>query len=146
MWVCIFRKQGKLKYIKNLIVSFFKYKGNEITVECDGETFEMKSLVAVACNGKKFGGGIPICPVADLEDDKMDFIVVECLKSRWDILRAFILLMRGKIIEYPHKRYFKTDCARVIPKQPQVVNLDGELYENLDFTAKICHGLKMYRP
>ncbi len=140
------KQTGKLKYVKNLIVSFFKYKGCEVTVECEGETFDKKSLVVVACNGKQFGGGIPICPVATIEDDKMDVIVVECLKSRWDILRAFIMLMRGKIMSYPHKRYYSTDRVKIIPKQPSVVNLDGELYENLEFDAKVCHGLKMYRP
>ncbi len=140
------KQAGKLKYLKNLIVSFFKYKGCEVTVECEGETITMKSLVAVACNGKQFGGGIPICPVATIEDDKMDVIVVECLKSRWDILRAFIILMRGGIMSYPHKRYFKTDRVKITPKNPDVVNLDGELYPNLEFDAKICHGLKMYRP
>lgn len=140
------KQAGKIKYLRNLIVSFFKYKGNEVTVECEGETFTQKSLVVVACNGKKFGGGIPICPVAELEDGKMDVIAVECLKSRWDILRAFILLMRGKIMTYPHKRYFKTERVKITPSKPEVVNLDGELYENLEFDAKICHGLKMYRP
>lgn len=140
------KQAGKIKYLRNLIVSFFKYKGCEITVECEGETFEMKALVAVACNGKQFGGGIPICPIATIEDDKMDVIVVECLKSRWDILRAFMLLMQGKIMTYPHKRYYSTDRVKITPKQSGVVNLDGELYENLEFDAKICHGLKMYRP
>ena len=140
------KQTGKLKYIKNLIVSFFKYKGCEVTVECEGETFDMKSLVVVACNGKQFGGGIPICPVATVEDDKMDVIVVECLKSKWLILHAFMLLMQGKIMTYPHKRYFSTDRVKITPKQPSVVNLDGELYPNLEFDAKICHGLKMYRP
>lgn len=140
------KEHGKLKYLKNLIVSFFKFNGYEVTVECEGETFDMKSLIVVACNGKVFGGGIPICPVATIEDDKMDVIAVECFKSKWSILRAFMLLMQGKIMTYPHKRYFSTDRVKITPKNPCIVNLDGELYENLTFDAKICHGLKMYRP
>jgi diacylglycerol kinase family enzyme len=49
-------------------------------------------------------------------------------------------------MEYPHKRHFRTDHVKITPKQPCVVQLDGELYENLEFDAKICHGLNMYRP
>ncbi len=139
------KQHGKLKYVKNLIVSFFKYKGCEVTVECEGETFDMKSLVVVACNGNQFGGGIPICPVAKIDDRKIDVIAVECLKSRWHILHAFLLLMRGKVMEYPHKRYFSAERVKITAKQPSVVNLDGELYPNLEFDAKVCHGLKMYR-
>lgn len=140
------KQAGKIKYLRNLVVSLFKYKGSEVTVECEGEIFTKKALVAVACNGKKFGGGIPICPVADLGDDKMDVIVVECLKSRWDVIRALVILLRGKIMDYPHKRYFKTDKVKITPKNPAIVNLDGELYENLPFDVKVRHGLKMYRP
>jgi YegS/Rv2252/BmrU family lipid kinase len=140
------KQAGKIKYLRNLVVSLFKYKGSEVTVECEGETVAMKALVAFACNGKKFGGGIPICPVANLGDDKMDVIVVECLKSRWDVIRALVILLRGKIMDYPYKRYFKTDKVKIIPKNPAIVNLDGELYENLAFDVKVCHGLKMYRP
>ena len=54
--------------------------------------------------------------------------------------------MRKKIMQYPHKRYFKTDYVKIIPKNPCVVQLDGELYEQLEFDVKICQGLQMYRP
>lgn len=140
------RTHGKVKYLRSLIVSLFKFKGYDVTVECEGETFEMKTLIGAACNGKHFGGGITICPVADIEDGKMDVMFVECFESKWQIVKAFITLMRKKIMDYPHKRYYKTDRVKITPKTPCTVQLDGELYENLEFDAVICHGLQMYRP
>ncbi|MBQ8320290.1 MAG: diacylglycerol kinase family lipid kinase [Clostridia bacterium] len=140
------KKKSKFQYLKNLIVSFFKFNGYEVTVECEGETFDMKSLIVVACNGNQFGGGIPISPNSKVDDRKLDVIAVECFKSKWSILKAFIILMRGKIMGYPHKRYFLAEKVKVTPKQPSVVNLDGELYENLAFDVELCHGLHMYRP
>ena len=140
------KSKGKLKYLQSLIVSFFKYNGYEFTVECEGEKIEKKVLMVAACNGGQFGGGIRVCPVAKLDDGKMDVIIVDCFESKWKILKAFIMLMQGKIMEYPHKRHFHTDHVKITPTQPCVVQLDGELYENLEFEAKICHGLNMYRP
>lgn len=140
------KRGGKLKYLKSLIISFFKFHGYELTVECEGEIIEGKTLMVAACNGRQFGGGIRICPVAELDDGKMDVMVVDCFDSKWQILKAFITLMRGKIMDYPYKKYFRTDCVKITPKHPCTVQLDGELYDDLCFEAKICHGLRMFRP
>ena len=140
------RGTGRLKYLRSLIVSFFKFHGYEITVECDGEKIEKKILMVVACNGKQFGGGIRICPVAQIDDGKLNLMVVDCFRSKWKILSAFICLLRGRIMRYKHKRHFHTEYAKITTKQPCVVQLDGELYENVDFEVRVCHGLNMYRP
>ena len=140
------KRRGRLKYIKSLIVSFFKFNGYDLTIECEGETFSQKTLMVAACNGKQFGGGIVVCPVAKLDDDKMDVMIVDCFESKWKILNAFLLLVRGKIMVYPHKKHFHTDRVKITSEKPFVVQLDGELYEGLEFDAKICHGLNMYRP
>ena len=140
------KRRGKLKYIRSLIVSFFKFNGYELTIECEGETFTKKTLMVAACNGKQFGGGIAVCPIAEIDDDKMDVMVVDCFESKWKILNAFLLLVRGKIMVYPHKKHFHTDKVKISSDKPFVVQLDGELYEGLAFDAKICHGLNMYRP
>lgn len=140
------KSRGKLKYVQSLIVSFFKFHGYDLKVECEGQVLEKKTLMVTACNGKQFGGGMKICPVADIGDGKMDIMVVDCFDSRWRILGAFIRLMTGRVMSYKYKQYFHTDHLKVTPKQPCVVNLDGELYDGLEFDAKICHGLNMYRP
>lgn len=140
------KRRGKLKYIKSLIVSFFKFNGYDLTIECEGEKFSQKALMVAACNGKQFGGGIAVCPVAELDDNKMDVMIVDCFESKWKILNAFLLLVRGKIMVYPHKKHFHTDSVKISSDKPFVVQLDGELYEDLEFDAKICHGLNMYRP
>lgn len=140
------KRRGKLKYIKSLLVSFFKFKGYNLTIDCEGEVFTKNTLMVAACNGKQFGGGIAVCPVAELDDGKMDVMIVDCFDSKWKILNAFLLLMRGKIMGYPHKKHFHTDRVKITSDKPYVVQLDGELYEGLEFDAKICHGLNMYRP
>ena len=72
---------------------------------------EMKSLIVAACNGRMFGGGLKICPVAALNDGKLDVMAVECFKSKWSILKAFMMLMQGKIMKYKHTSYPNRDFA-----------------------------------
>ena len=140
------KNHGRLKYLKSLIVSVFKFNGYDLTVECDGEIKEKKALIVAACNGGQFGGGIRICPVAELDDGKMDVMIIDCFKNKWRIVEAFVLLMLGKIMTYRHKEYFRADSVKIRCKNPCTLQLDGELYEDLTFDAKVCHGLNMYRP
>lgn len=139
------KMKGKLKYLFSLIRSLFAYKGYSVEIETEGRTEKKDVLIAVACNGSQFGGGIRICPTADIADGKMDVVIVDCIGGAWKIIKAFMKLMKGKILEYPLTTHFLCDKVRFIPKNPCTVQLDGELYRDLTFEAKICQGLKFYR-
>ncbi len=139
------KMRGKIKYLLSLIVSFIKFKGYEVSFECEGEKQELNGLIVVACNGKQIGGGIKVCPVAEVDDGYMDVMAVQCFKSKWQTIKAFIQLMSGKIMSYPHKKYYRCKALSVRPKEAKTVQLDGELYEDLSFDAVVRSGLKFYR-
>ena len=101
-------------------------------------------LICAVCNGSVFGGGIKICPVADPTDDQLDVVVVDCIGSVFAIIKAFITLMKGKVLEYPLTTYFKTDKVTFVPEGKCPIQLDGEVYQNHKFEAKLCKGLKFY--
>ena len=92
--------KGKIKYLISLIQTVFKYKGCKITVETDGVVEEHDALIANACNGSVFGGGIKICPTAEIDDGKINAVVVEKVGGVFKIIGAFIKLMKGKILSY----------------------------------------------
>lgn len=138
-------KRGKLKYLKSLLVSFVKFKGYEVSFDREGEWLDMNGLLVVACNGKQIGGGIKICPAAEIDDGMIDVMAVQCFPSKWATLSAFIQLMSGKIMTYPHKTYYRCKKVSVRPKSQNTVQLDGELYDGLTFDAEIHSGLKFYR-
>jgi YegS/Rv2252/BmrU family lipid kinase len=138
------KMKGKLKYLVSLIKSLFTFKGYRVKIVGDDKEETHDVLICAACNGSFFGGGIKICPPADTSDGKMDIIVVDCIGGKWKIVKAFIQLMKGKIVEYPLTTYFRSDEVEFIPENDCPIQLDGELYHNHAFTAKICSGLKMY--
>ena len=137
--------KGKIKYLLSLVQSLFAYKGYEVTICANGETQTRKVLIATACNGSRFGGGIKICPVANCEDGKMDAMVVDCIGGKWKLIKAFIVLMRGGIMEYPLAQHIACEKLRFTPTQKCTVQLDGELYKDLEFSVKIKQGLQFYR-
>lgn len=139
------RLKGKIKYLVSLVQSLFAFKGIKVQVECeDRETETRDVLLCVVCNGTTFGGGIKICPTADPTDHQLDVVMVDCIGGTFAIVKAFIQLMKGKVLEYPLTTYFKTDKVTFIPEGKCPIQLDGEVYQNHKFEAKLCTGLKFY--
>lgn len=139
------RMNGKLKYLISLVKSLFLFKGYNVKIECEGGETETRSvLICAVCNGSLFGGGIKICPEADPSDGKMDVVCVDDPKSILKRMKMLIELMKGKILSYPLTTYFKADKVTFAPENKCPIQLDGELYQNHKFEAKLCKGLCFY--
>ncbi len=139
------KMKGKLKYFFSLLKSLFAFKGMPIVMESEGREEKHDVLLAAACNGAQFGGGIVICPPAEVDDGKIDVVVVDCIGGKWKIIKAFLKLMKGKILEYPAATHFRCDRVRFLPQTPCPMQLDGELYTEGRFDVQIFHGLHFYR-
>ncbi len=139
-------KTGKLKYLKCLIQSVFAFKGYDVVIRNENKEEERKVLLVATCNGSQFGGGIRICPVADSTDGKMNVVVVDSVEGKFKLLKALITLLKGKILDFAKTTHFLCESFSVTAKTSCPVQLDGELYHDLDFTVKLCRGLQVYRP
>ena len=137
--------KGKIKYLFSLIQSLFAFKGLPILIESEGVEEKHDALIAAACNGTQFGGGIVICPTAVPDDHLIDVVVVDCIGGKWKIVKAFIELMKGRVLEYPLTTHFRCERVRFTTDTPCTAQLDGELYPELIFDVKLCKGLKFYR-
>ncbi|MBE5740665.1 MAG: diacylglycerol kinase family lipid kinase [Clostridiales bacterium] len=139
------KMKGKPKYVLSLLQSLFTFKGYTITVKCEGVEKTHDALIAAVCNGGVFGGGIPICPSADIHDGKMNVVIVDCIGGVFKLIKAFMVLMKGNILEYPLTTHYLCEKVRFTPKKACVAQLDGELYKDLTFDVTLCTGLKIYR-
>ncbi len=137
--------RGKGKYFLSLLSSLMKYRGSKITVEVDGEKREINAMISAVCNGKQLGGGIPLCPIANVGDGKMELIYVEYPK-RSKLLGALIQLMKGKLLELPFAHHVLCERAVITPESRCMAQYDGELYEADSLAATLVSGkLKMFR-
>lgn len=138
------KMKGKLKYVLSLIQTVFGYKGCKVLVESDGVEVARDVLLAAACNGSQFGGGLRICPTAEIADGKISVVTVDCLGGVFKIVKAFLALIKGKILSLPASNQFLCDRVRLTTQQPCAVQLDGEIYQNLVLDVQVGKGLKMY--
>ncbi len=136
--------KGKAKYFVSLLRTMFKFKGMDVSYEKNGERINEKVLIVAACNGSQFGGGLKVCPNAVIDDNKMEVVVVRHIKGVFKLLRALLQLMKGKITSYHLTDHFYAESFKA-SAPPRTIQLDGELYEGLNFDVKICSGLRFYR-
>ncbi len=137
--------KGKIKYLLSLIRSLFAFKGLPVSIESDGVNEKHDALIAAACNGTQFGGGITICPTAEVDDGQIDVVVVDCIGGKIKIIKAFLQLMKGRILQYPLTTHFRCDRVTFTPDTPCTLQLDGELYEGVKFEVELKKGLQFFR-
>ena len=121
----------------------FEY--SDFTAEINGEKQDYRSFIAGVCNGHRFGGGIPICPIANACDNKLNFIAVKEI-PKIKLIGAFIKLKGGRIFDIKQTIHTESDEIKISSNKPLTINVDGELYENIPFEVKIVSNtLKVYR-
>lgn len=138
------KKKNKFQYFTSLLHCLFGFVPHDVTVIKNGQKYEKKAFIACACNGRRFGGGIKICPKAKPQDGLLDVIVVSSI-PKWKIPYALIKLVAGKIDTVKECEHYRAEEFIADYKKP--VQIDGEIYENLPYNVKIIKNqLKMFLP
>ena len=139
--------KGKLKYFVSFLISLVKFNFYDLKFPNEkGEFVDRKTLIIATGNGKRFGGGINICPNAVVDDGKMDFVFVNEIK-RSKIPGAFLKLMSGKIDKESFCEFSLEEHVVAKFDKPVCIQIDGELYYDLQFDVHIEKGkLNLFRP
>ena len=139
------KKKTKFGYTSSLIKTLFKFKCIKFGAKIGDTHTEHHSFIAGIANGKVFGGGLKLCPLADPCDGKLNFVTVDAM-NKLKIINAFIQLKKGKLLNIKQAHHTVAEEVEIIPTIPYTVNVDGELYENIPFNVKVVtNTLRIYR-
>lgn len=117
--------RGIVPYLIGLIKGIFHYHPLHVRVTVDGKVEERDTLICAVANGRFIGGGIPICPVADITDGKLNMVMVEH-KPRWMIPFYLPALMMGRVLNFRITKHLL--CERVEIDSPGMrLQADGEI-------------------
>ncbi len=126
---------GRLKYDLAMLAELaaFRPYPYRITLD-DGDVREVEATLVAVGNGSSYGGGMRICPGADLTDGLFDVTVVgDC--SRTTLLRVFPAVYRGRHVDHPKVTVLR--AAKVeIAAQGITGYADGEPLGPLPLTAR----------
>lgn len=137
--------KGSLNYFVSLLSALMHFRFYRFTAEFGGEKGEHDGLILCACNGRRIGGGIGICPAAIVDDGLLDVVLVEDVRKSM-IPGALVKLAGGKILGASYTIHRRAERLRAVFAEPTTIQIDGELYDDLPFDVRVIHdGLKIYR-
>ena len=131
-------RPGKLTYITSLLYCLKHFEPYHIEMTLDGVTTEYDCIMAGVCNGKYFGGNIPLSPLSKIDDGKLDVVAITMPKDG-KIMPVVPKFLKGKHIGMDITHHFV--CDEVVIKSTKPVQLDGEIYRDITLDCKVKKGL-----
>jgi YegS/Rv2252/BmrU family lipid kinase len=131
-------KLGIVAYAVAILECLQKYSFPEFQVAVGGRTFTATSCLA--CNSKRYGGGLLFCPEADMCDGLLDILILE--GRRRLALAGFLLqawLQRPMKGGWIHR--LRSDALRIESAEGVSVQVDGELAGGLPLDAGLAHSV-----
>lgn len=127
----IIKNRGKGKktaYIKGVLKAFFHYHNREYEIEIDNKKYNSKCTLIAICNGRYYGGGFKIAPLATFDDDHFDVYLAKSV-NRLKLIFLLIKLLKGKHENAKEVKKIKATSITIKCKENMIVNIDGEMLE-----------------
>lgn len=131
--------KGKRKYDIAMLQELPRFKARNYQIDIDGKSINVKAMLIAVGNGSSYGGGMKVCPDAQLDDGLLDVMVlhpvpkVEFLKifpkvySGSHVTHPKVELLRGKTITITGEAITYADGERISPTPVTINALSGAL-------------------
>ncbi len=115
--------KGPSKYNVAIVLELLGFKPRSYEMDIDGQKFTTKAMLIAIGNGRSYGGGMKVCPNADLSDDLLDVMVLSPI-SKLEFLRVFPKVYAGTHIKHPAVKILRG--KRVSINSSAIAYADGE--------------------
>ncbi len=122
------RLSGSINYQRAVFTTLLKFKPYNIIIEPNTGSIVTgpRMLVAIG-NGKRYGGGMHICPDADPHDNLFHGTTLRKI-SRFTLVRLLSLVYDGKHLSHPAVETFEGNIIKVeSPDKKCLYQVDGEI-------------------
>lgn len=117
--------KGIAPYLYGVIRSIANFHPFPMTIRIDGKDYSRPSLICAVANGTHFGGGMPITPMAKINDGKLDVLIVDAVNKR-KIIKYLPTLLKGTLYKNQFAHHFLAE--EVFISMPNMrIELDGEV-------------------
>ncbi|MCF6464442.1 diacylglycerol/lipid kinase family protein [Clostridium sp. Cult2] len=121
------RLKSRMAYVIGVLITLISIKDINTKLEIDNTIIEKNIFLVAVGNGKYYGGGLKILPMAIIEDGYFHVCVVNKM-SKLKLLLLLPTLIKGKHIKYKkHVEIFKAKKVRIITEDKTYLNIDGEV-------------------
>lgn len=135
------RKERKTSsYLMSTLSALFGYKNKRVRIRVDGQELSVTDyLLGAVANGKIFGKGMKVAPLAKLDDGVFDVVLIKGMKI-WEFCRSILRVYSGHHLSHPKVTYLQGKQIEAVPEpggEEVLIEVDGEQLGKLPATFDI---------
>ena len=115
--------KGPAKYNVAIALEFPRFNAIEFKIFADEKVLEVEAMLIAIGNGQSYGGGMRVCPNADLHDGLLDIMILHPV-SKLEFLKVFPTVYQGRHIEHPQVEVIRAKKVRI--ESAAIAYADGE--------------------
>ena len=113
-------------YYLALIHTFLTFKSKSLKLKIDKNVYAGDYIIAAICNGKYYGGGFKIAPVASFDYNQFDIYLVS-KASKFKLIKILLALLKSEHEKYNEVRKYTGKNITITSENNLIVNIDGEI-------------------
>lgn len=120
---------GTMNYLLHALLRLIRYQPHQVKLQIDDNSpLTVPLLMMAACNGRFFGGGMKIAPLAKVDDNLLDVVLLKDFTT-WEAFRKFPKIYTGSHLLESKVHFVQARCVQITPvdDRPVFVEADGEL-------------------
>jgi YegS/Rv2252/BmrU family lipid kinase len=117
--------RGQAVYLYAALRALAAWKPARFTVSVDGAEHETSGYSVLVGNSRAYGGGMYVLPQAELDDGRLDVLLVETV-SKPTFLRDLPRVFRGTHLDLPYVTALRGARVEVSSDRPFVIYADGD--------------------
>jgi diacylglycerol kinase (ATP) len=132
--------KGAMKYNAAIAIELPRFKPHHYEIVLDDRTISTQAMLIAVSNGRSYGGGMLVCPQADVSDGYFDVMVLHPV-SKLEFIKVFPRVFKGTHITHPAVEIVRSKSVKITADA--VAYADGERIGQLPVSAQCIPGALM---
>jgi diacylglycerol kinase (ATP) len=132
--------KGPMKYNVAIAIELPRFAPRHYEIVLDDRTISTQAMLIAVANGCSYGGGMLVCPRADISDGYFDVMVLHPV-SKLEFIKVFPRVFKGTHITHPAVEIVRSKSVKITSEA--VAYADGERIGQLPVSAQCMPGALM---
>ena len=132
--------KGPMKYNLAIAIELPRFAPRHYEIVLDDRTISTQAMLIAVANGRSYGGGMLVCPHADISDGYFDVMVLHPV-SKLEFMKVFPRVFKGTHITHPAVEIVRSKSVKITSEA--VAYADGERIGQLPVSAQCMPGALM---
>ena len=129
--------KGPMKYNAAIALELPRFKPRHYEITLDDRTISTDAMLIAVSNGRSYGGGMLVCPNANINDGLFDVMVLHPI-STLEFMKVFPQVFAGTHISHPAVEIVRSKYVSI--ESEAVAYADGERIGQLPVAAECIHN------